>query len=262
VSGYPVGQQFRCRCGTVTTLQEPARQVAMLTCPHCGGDVEASATRCAYCSVELLAKGCPRCLNRVFAGYKHCTACGAELEIATVRDAGRNLPCPRCAQPLRARLVGDVVIDECGRCFGLFLDHIAIKRVIEDRRQARAEALLGVLPTQEVQAVRPPGERMYVRCPTCHVVMNRRLFAGGSGVIVDVCRSHGTFFDAGELPIVIDFVMKGGLEKAMRKELEQERNRLDRERDTLRQTAHWVPQTSYNSTSSAFVDLLSALIFR
>jgi Zn-finger nucleic acid-binding protein len=261
VSGYPVGQQFRCRCGTVTTLHAPPRQAAMLACPHCGGDVDASATRCAYCNVELLAKGCPRCLTRGFAGYKHCPACGAELDLATVGDARRDLPCPRCEQPLRARLVGDVVVDECGACLGLFLDPVAIKRVIEDRQQARAEALLGAVPTQAVRAARP-GERMYVKCPSCRVVMNRRLFAAGTGVVVDVCRAHGTFFDGGELPVVIDFVMKGGLEKAMRKELEQERLRLDRERNALRQMSHWAPQTSYSTTSSAFIDLLSALILR
>ena len=30
--------------------------------------------------------------------------------------------------------------------------------------------------------------------------MNRKLFAVGSGVVVDVCRAHGTFFDVGSFP--------------------------------------------------------------
>ena len=75
-----------------------------------------------------------------------------------------------------------------------------------------------------------PGERMYVKCPSCATMMNRKLFAAGAGVIVDVCRAHGTFFDAGELPQIIDFVMKGGLEAAQKKEIERERQKLAHEK--------------------------------
>jgi hypothetical protein len=60
--------------------------------------------------------------------------------------------------------------------------------------------------------------------------MNRKLFAAGAGVIVDVCRAHGTFFDAGELPAIIEFVMQGGLEQAQKKELERERQRIQHEK--------------------------------
>ncbi|MDF3069671.1 MAG: uncharacterized protein K0R38_5272 [Polyangiaceae bacterium] len=44
--------------------------------------------------------------------------------------------------------------------------------------------------------------------------MNRKNFGGASGIVVDVCSLHGTFFDAGELPRVLDFVRRGGLAKA------------------------------------------------
>ena len=57
---------------------------------------------------------------------------------------------------------------------------------------------------------------MYIRCTVCQNLMNRRSFAQGSKVIVDVCRAHGTWFDANELPRIIEFTMKGGLEKAER----------------------------------------------
>src|SRR5262249_2125038 len=157
------------------------------------------------CAAELLLKACPRCVSRVFHGHKHCPQCGAELDRAAVGEV-TELPCPRCDTPLNARLVGDLVIDECGRCMGVFLDHVAIQRVVTDRQQARAESLLGALPKTQIATGLPPATKMYVKCPCCHVVMNRRQFASGSGVIVDVCRTHGTFFDAGELPAIVDFV--------------------------------------------------------
>ena len=188
-----------------------------------------NATSCEYCSAALLLKACPRCLSRVFHGYKHCPECGAELDLAATGTELREMPCPRCEKPLRARMVGDIVIDECGLCAGLFLDQVAIKRVVTDRAQSRADVLLGALPRAETAALPKPGERMYVKGPRCRTLMNRTLFAAGAGVIVDVCRSHGTFFDAGELPQIIDFVMNGGLEQATKKEIERERQALVRE---------------------------------
>jgi Zn-finger nucleic acid-binding protein len=224
--------------------------------------VSPSASRCEHCDTELLLKACPRCLSRVFAGYQHCPECGAELERAADGEVRSDLPCPRCSQPLRARMVGDIVIDECGGCRGLFLDQIAIRRVITDRAQARAEALLGALPKAETHVNVRPGEKMYLKCPSCQALMNRRQFATGAGIVVDVCRKHGTFFDVGELPAIIDFVMQGGLEKAAKKDLEQERERLARERERLAAASHDALRLEIQrdmSRGSAVVDLLTSL---
>ncbi len=264
VSGYAVGQQLRCRCGTVMTRPAEKTQAGLLACPQCGGGVSPTSSTCEYCTASLLLKQCPRCLSRVFHGHKHCPDCGAELDLAAAGTERKDLPCPRCQVALSARLVGDIVIDECGNCLGLFLDHVAIQRVITDRAQARAEALLGALPRAEVRQTVKPGERMYVKCPSCAAVMNRKLFAAGAGVIVDVCRTHGTFFDAGELPQIIEFVMKGGLEQAQKKELERERQRLQHEKAMM-----GMPSASgsfdvsrvqsHASTGGALVDLLFTL---
>ncbi len=42
--------------------------------------------------------------------------------------------------------------------------------------------------------------------------MQRKNFGRVSGVIVDTCGMHGTFFDAGELQDVLAFVRSGGLQ--------------------------------------------------
>ncbi len=44
--------------------------------------------------------------------------------------------------------------------------------------------------------------------------MNRRNFGRHSGVIVDICGSHGIWFDAQELAQVVRWVRSGGLEDA------------------------------------------------
>jgi len=260
VTGHAIGQKFRCRCGEMMTL-ERVPDAGELSCPHCGAGVAPTASACAYCNHELLLKACPRCLTRVFHGHKHCPECGSELDIAATSDAPSERTCPRCERGLHARKVGEtdcIVVDECGACFGVFLDHIAIKRVITDRARARAEALLGALPRAEIRAIPASGQKMYLKCPICHIVMNRKLFATGAGVIVDVCRTHGTFFDVGELPQIIEFVMNGGLEQAHKKDIERMREQARRElneahaasREALRHPV------SHDMRSHALADLL------
>jgi Zn-finger nucleic acid-binding protein len=264
VTGYPIGQQFRCRCSTIITLEAPKTQVGALTCPNCGANVDSSSSKCAHCTHALLLKACPRCLSRVFHGHKHCPDCGAELSLVATTEATTERPCPRCDQMLAPRRVDDVVIDECMHCRGIFLDQIAIQRVITDRRQSRAESLLGALPTQ-LGPDRPQPGKMYIKCPVCRVVMNRKLFAAGAGVIVDVCRSHGTFFDVGELPRIIEYVQQGGLERDEKKAIDKLRQQAKDEQQKARHMAgqaafsadNW---TSGHSRGSALVDLLAALV--
>jgi Zn-finger nucleic acid-binding protein len=267
VTGHTVGQKFRCRCRTMMTLSAASPVAGELGCPHCGAGVAATEHTCAHCSADLLVKACPRCLSRGFHGHKHCPACGAELGLAATGDLHHERPCPRCATALHARPVGDIVIDECAACLGVFLDHVAIKRIVVDRAQSRAEALLGALPRAEVRALPAAGQKMYLPCPVCHVVMNRRLFAAGTGVIIDVCRSHGSFFDTGELPLVIELVMNGGLDKAERKDIDRLREAAKHELAAAQAAAHrgQIPiarlhQPVGNAAGRAFVELLGSLL--
>lgn len=224
VTGRPPGTRARCRCGTIFELPAAQTQAGMLACPRCGGNVAATNHTCEYCSAELLVRACPRCFARIFHGAKHCSSCGARSVVPARADADgtpARLACPRCSELLLGNLVGDVLIDECPSCYGVWVDMVALDRILAERRQARADRILGGALSKEVAAVQQGP--MYVSCPECETTMNRRNFARGAGIIVDVCRSHGTWFDGGELPAVIDFVMKGGLESAAIKEAESAR---------------------------------------
>jgi Zn-finger nucleic acid-binding protein len=105
------------------------------------------------------------------------------------------------------------VIDECSGCGGVFIDHVAVDLVVSDHAHERAEALLAALRHAPHSPLPPAGGRMYVKCPTCSVPMNRKQSASGARVVVDVCKAHGTFFDPGELPAIIAFVKSGGAPK-------------------------------------------------
>lgn len=194
---------------------------------------------------------CAACTTRFdAAGYRdvHCPSCGAIAQQATVR------PCPRCELPLSTREVSAIVIDECSGCQGVFLDHAAVHRVIDEHDLSRAEALLVSLS----RTAKPfAGGRMYIKCPTCTTVMNRKLFATGSGVVVDVCKAHGTFFDAGELATIIEFVRRGGLEIAAKKDAQRQAERARRDRVQVGSAQPSSP-LGYDK-GTALIDLLIAL---
>ena len=59
--------------------------------------------------------------------------------------------------------------------------------------------------------------------------MNRANFARCSGVIIDLCKQHGVWFDRNELSRIVEFIRAGGLEMSRAKEkaaLEDERHKL------------------------------------
>lgn len=235
MTGRPPGTRARCRCGTVFELPVPETQAEQLACPKCGANVAATNHACEYCGANLLVKACPRCFARVFHGAKFCGHCGAQVTVPAEAHAdgtASGRACPRCGERLMARLIADVLLDECPACHGVFVDVAALERILSERRQARAEALLGAARPEASGDAASASGPVYVKCPDCGNMMNRKNFASGSGVIVDICRSHGTWFDANELPRVIDFVMKGGLERAEKKEAER---MLDQARRTRSQ---------------------------
>ena len=89
--------------------------------------------------------------------------------------------------------------------------HGLLRALVEQR------AVLGSAVPSPGEAPRgnPMADPVHYRpCPSCSQLMNRKNFGGISGIIVDVCTLHGTYFDAGELPRVLEFVRRGGLAKA------------------------------------------------
>jgi Zn-finger nucleic acid-binding protein len=172
-------------------------------------------------------------MGRVFAGSGHCPNCGAAQGLAAQGDP-ELWPvrrCPRCVVPveLSPHWVADTLLDECQTCGGVWLEAEAFEKLLKDRDdQAKLEKLAvqnltidGSAPLSlPAQSVRRQI-REYIPCPDCKQLMNRKNFADISGVIIDVCRPHGIWFDSGELGRIVKFVMDGGLLQARRREMEK-----------------------------------------
>lgn len=104
---------------------------------------------------------------------------------------------------------------DCSACQGIFLEKYVIDRMgTEEGKEIRL-----AFP-KRARAPEPTPVR-YIECPTCHRLMNRTIFAKMSGVIVDVCKDHGVWFDAGEINAVVEFVEKGGLARAEKRAREE-----------------------------------------
>jgi len=157
----------------------------------------------------------PACFGPAFVGMRHCPACGAALDREETPDEGAELACPHCAGALRPIRLGEHRLRECDGCGGMWVDNrtfIAICRA----RVREAELAHGSLCSRH-GAPHPVPQQLsvlpvtYLRCPVCRTVMSRVNFAHVSGVVVDVCQEHGTWFGRGELQGVVDFLGRGGL---------------------------------------------------
>jgi Zn-finger nucleic acid-binding protein len=119
---------------------------------------------------------------------------------------------------------------ECERCGGIWLDVASFERICASREEQ--SAVLGAAspaPSHQIDPTKDGSRIRYSPCPECGELMNRINFARCSGVIVDVCKGHGTWFDASELRAIVEFIRGGGLElsrERAKREIEYEREQL------------------------------------
>lgn len=125
-----------------------------------------------------------------------------------------SYPCPRCEAGLIGTEMAGVRFDLCDRCTGTFVAAETLREVVDQP-----------VVLDELRALVPRGSnawaergRVYVKCPVCETLMNRRQYASGARVVIDWCKHHGVWFDAGELSRVLDFVADGGLARAQARE--------------------------------------------
>jgi Zn-finger nucleic acid-binding protein len=205
--------------------------VDALNCPNCGAGVAGDSSQCPFCKTRLKTMACPTCFEQMFVGSEFCDHCGAKAVRVTSGEEESSGDCPRCKIGLDRLKIGDVVLDECRKCNGLWADTETFHTISADRE--RQSAVLGFAGTRR-QNAEPLASISYVPCPICKQLMNRSNFARASGVIIDTCKQHGVWFDADELPKIIEFIQKGGMELARQKERIEIRDEVDRLRDMQR----------------------------
>jgi Zn-finger nucleic acid-binding protein len=217
-------------------------EAGTVNCPMCGAATSTDAPQCRYCEAKLATVACPSCFAMMFIGSKHCPRCGASAErLDEVVSAGKT--CPRCKTDIEVATIGNEKVLECGRCGGLWLNTRSFERVCANTEQH--SALLGSASLSHVERGVVQEKVTYVPCPECSQLMNRANFAHCSGVIIDICKQHGVWFDRDELSRIVEFIRAGGLNTSRTKE----RHALDEERRKLQQE-----QLSLDAKHSSLID--------
>jgi Zn-finger nucleic acid-binding protein len=218
---------------------------ASLHCPNCGAPVDPGLRRCPYCKARLATVGCPSCFALMFDGSAFCPGCGARRSRADTGAAAAR--CPDCTRAMRQLTAGTTALLECENCDGVWVDGETFEALCADR-----EAQAAVLH-QYADRPEPSRPVKYRPCVRCGKMMNRINFARISGVVVDVCKGHGTFLDPGELHAIVAFIHGGGLQRARSRELdelrEQEQRALEAERRLARERGRPDPHQRHHSWS-------------
>jgi len=209
----PCGASFPARC-------PKAVDAAVTRCAACGALVGDEERVCSYCQATVLRDPapagpvCPECFARNPERALHCTACGVAFLPQPVHKTVDPMECPNCpGVRLEARSLGGFWVDECPMCLGLWAPGDVMDRLVDRVRERRRQE--GPPPASVVHRERRSlwqAKVTYRKCPACNAAMQRKNFAGHSGVVVDWCGSHGTWLDAHEMEDIAAFVLDGGLQ--------------------------------------------------
>jgi Zn-finger nucleic acid-binding protein len=195
-------------------------------CPNCGASVAADSLSCGYCGSAIATRICPACFGAVSIGMRHCPHCGSEAADPKPLKTG-PLRCPRCEANLVLCSVGQKTLNTCSQCGGLWVEKSIFQSICTHEEEQ--EAVLGFqseyLKTPSAGGRKP--QRAYIPCSECGSLMNHKNFSG-SGVVLDWCRDHGSWFDRGELQQIVAFIRDGGLKKAREREQQKLKDQEDR----------------------------------
>lgn len=204
-------------------------KIEALNCPNCGAAIADNSVNCNHCNSRLKTMSCSSCFGTIFQGSKFCPLCGKQAVVSNVIDEKNLGDCPRCKVKLKLIEIEEINLSECERCEGIWSDIETFEIICANRENQSAvlKKFDEILHHPKLQKVQ------YVPCPNCKNLMNRNNFAKISGVIIDSCKEHGVWFDTEELPKIIEFIRKGGMEYSRQKEkayIEDEKQQLRNEK--------------------------------
>ncbi len=259
-----IGTKFRCHCGAVLKVQQPKGHTArVVRCSSCGGARQGETRNCGFCGSDFtlherdLNTVCPNCLARVSDKARYCMECGDWLSAEAIAGDVSASECPACSgmELLASRQLGQENLNalECQSCTGLWLS-VETFRELRDRTARKAVHLAeAALKHAETPRRSKQTGPLYRPCMECRKLMSRRLYAPGSGVIIDLCKDHGLWFDAEELHQVLQWIAKGGSPNDAVETI-QERNQRKRQNppSLAPPEANPLPErTAISSTSSS-----------
>lgn len=103
-----------------------------------------------------------------------------------------NMTCPKCSAPMEPVTHGDVTVDRCTSCRGLWFD-------LMEQRNLRAAPAAEAIDTGSPVAGSRSDEQRRITCPRCTARMTHLRDVDNRTIEYEYCPvCHGAFFDAGE----------------------------------------------------------------
>jgi Zn-finger nucleic acid-binding protein len=226
VTGRKPDETIRCRCGELVAVPQPrAAEARLVRCPSCGAVRGGEGPTCDFCGARFstVDKGwgsmCPCCYCRLPNDAQFCVECGLRINPQKLEQVDSNLACPRCKVALQGRILEQIEIHECGGCAGLWVTAVDFETIVSSR-EAMGMTMRGLTALHHKTKFEMDPEQTvkYIPCPKCRNLMNRRNFAGISGVIIDTCAKCGVWLDNQELNRIIQFIESGGMDRARQHE--------------------------------------------
>lgn len=221
----------------------------MPNCTNCSAPLPVNSVKCDYCGsrndVDLTA-----------------------VHYNTTHESDTERICPVCTVPLRTidlGIKGKFFIERCEECLGLFFDPGELEALLEYSVQNVFEINRSRLELFKLSEQANGRIATYIKCPVCANMMNRINFGARSGVVIDRCKEHGVWLDAGELRQLSEWMKAGG--KLLDKERKESRNKEElmleeRRRQRSRQSGTSTANDNFDRFDSSMrseTDLLDIL---
>lgn len=191
-----------------------------MNCPCCSAPWQGRGSICAYCGGRL---------DLDLQGWSHLQPRGLDP----------LLHCPDGHGALETLVLGEpepLELGRCPSCLGLFLPLGALERLVERQGRATLQIDHRLLQALADAPRAAPAPVRYRPCPGCGELMQRSLHGRRSGVVVDRCRDHGLWLDAGELRQLLEWARAGGVLLDLERRHEEAEAEVRRQRQEQRQT--------------------------
>lgn len=169
----------------------------------------------------------------MFVGSQFCPHCGARA-VTAEHTGGATLHCPGCGGDMPGVRVGSATMHQCAQCGSAWLSPDVFASLCADQK-SRGLLAAAVGGAGTPATLEHPQVVRYVHSPVCNGIMNRVNFGHSSGIIVDICKRHGVWFERDELRGVLSFIARGGMEQT---------RAHDDAQDALRQQSLGLPNQS------------------
>ncbi len=187
-------------------------------CPSCGAPLEDGSIQCPYCKsrLDVDLKAIHKNTTIVPESKRRCPHCNVYMNTIDLSSGA-----------------GPFLIERCPVCYGLFFDPGELEKILE-RGVSNAFVIDYNMLDKLADEQRDRRETVkYIPCPVCGKLMNRINYGTRSGVVVDSCRDHGVWLDAGELKRLLEWTKAGGL--MFHQKVAEERKKVEEQQAKRRQ---------------------------